>query len=106
MNFTSLILFWDCEGCDSVFVKMATGAVPASFMGLKSRERGLGFVQSMDFVRVSDLQRVKFRRTKVLVISNQSSGSEIAELQPASEGSPLLGILSFLCFGEKLSNFY
>ena len=101
MNFASLILFWDREGCDPVWVKMATGAVPASLMGLKSRERGLGFVKSMDFVRVSDLQRVKFRRTKILVISNQSSGSDIAELQPASKGSTLLGILTFLCFAEN-----
>ncbi|KAA8550404.1 hypothetical protein F0562_002088 [Nyssa sinensis] len=69
---------------------MATGAVPASFTGLKSRDHGLGFAKSMDFVRVSDLQRVKFRRTKVSVIRNSNPGSEIAELQPASEGSPLL----------------
>ncbi|GMP98729.1 hypothetical protein CsSME_00046506 [Camellia sinensis var. sinensis] len=69
---------------------MATGAVPASFTGLKSRDHGLGFVKSMDFVKVCDLQRVKFRRTKVSVIRNSNPGSEIAELQPASEGSPLV----------------
>lgn len=69
---------------------MATGAVPASFTALKSRENGLGFAKSMEFVRVSNTQRVKFRRTKVSVIKNSSHGQEIVELQPASEGSPLL----------------
>ncbi|KAH6814051.1 4-hydroxy-3-methylbut-2-enyl diphosphate synthase [Perilla frutescens var. frutescens] len=71
---------------------MATGAVPASFTGLKSRDhRGLGFAKSSDFVRVSDLQRVKFGRTKVAVIRNSNKpGSETVELEPASEGSPLL----------------
>ncbi|KAG5566729.1 hypothetical protein RHGRI_002318 [Rhododendron griersonianum] len=69
---------------------MATGTVPASFMELKSREHGLGFGKSMDFVKVSNLQRVKFGRSKVLVIRNSSSGSDVAELQAASEGSPLL----------------
>lgn len=73
---------------------MATGTVPASFTGLKSRDqRGLGFVKASDFVRVSDLQRIKFRRTKVAVIRNSvNPGSETVELEPASEGSTLLGI--------------
>ncbi|MCD7457405.1 hypothetical protein HAX54_035028 [Datura stramonium] len=69
---------------------MAAGAVPASFTGLKSNENGLGLAKSMNFVRVSDLQRVKFRRTKVFVIRNANPGQETIELQPASEGSPLL----------------
>ena len=74
---------------------MATGAaVPASFTGLKSRDRSLGFTKSMDFVRVSDVKRVKASRRKVLVIRNSNPGSDIAELRPASEGSPLLGIIS------------
>lgn len=74
--------------------KMATGAVPASFTGLKSRDHcGLGFGKSSDFVRVSDLQRVKFGRSKVAVIRNSNNpSSETVELKPASEGSPLLGI--------------
>ena len=71
-------------------MKMATGAVPASFTGLKTKDHGLGFSKSMDFVRVSDVQRVKFSRTKVFVIKNSNPGPEIAELKPASEGSPLL----------------
>lgn len=73
---------------------MATGAVPASFTGLKSRENGLGFAKSMEFIRVSNTQRVKFRRTKVSVIRNSNPGQETVELQHASEGSPLLGIAS------------
>ncbi|KAH0712989.1 hypothetical protein KY289_008948 [Solanum tuberosum] len=69
---------------------MAAGAVPASFTGLKSNENVLGFTKSMNFVRVSDLQRVKFRRTKVSVIRNAIPDQETIELQPVSEGSPLL----------------
>lgn len=69
---------------------MAAGTVPASFTGLKSNENGLGFAKSMNFIRVSDLQRVKFRRTKFSVIRNANPGQETIELQPASEGSPLL----------------
>ena len=71
---------------------MATGAVPASFMGLKSMDNGLGFAKTSDFIKVSDVKRVKFHRTKISVIKNSNPGSDIAELQPASEGSPLLGI--------------
>lgn len=75
---------------------MASGAVPASFSALKSRDSSLGFVKSMDFVRVSDLKRTKSGRTKkILVIRNSTGpGRDIAELQPASEGSPLLGTFS------------
>ncbi|XP_057954982.1 4-hydroxy-3-methylbut-2-en-1-yl diphosphate synthase (ferredoxin), chloroplastic [Malania oleifera] len=70
---------------------MATGAVPASFSGLKSWDPSLGFAKSADFVKVSDFfQRVKSHRRRVLVIRNSNPGSDIAELQPASEGSPLL----------------
>lgn len=75
---------------------MATGTVPASFTGLKSRENGLGFAKSMDFVQVSDLRRVKFRRAKVSVIKNSNPGPETVELQPASQGSQLLGKFSAL----------
>ncbi|KAJ8543927.1 hypothetical protein K7X08_025545 [Anisodus acutangulus] len=69
---------------------MAAGAVPASFTGLNNKENGLGFAKSMNFIRVSDLQRVKFRRTKVSVIRNANPGQETIEFQTASEGSPLL----------------
>ncbi|XP_075490788.1 4-hydroxy-3-methylbut-2-en-1-yl diphosphate synthase (ferredoxin), chloroplastic-like [Primulina tabacum] len=71
---------------------MTTGTVPASFTGLKSRDHhGLGFGKNLDFIRVSDLRRIKFRQTKVAAIKNSTSpGSETVELEPASAGSPLL----------------
>ncbi|CAA2965693.1 4-hydroxy-3-methylbut-2-en-1-yl diphosphate synthase (ferredoxin), chloroplastic [Olea europaea subsp. europaea] len=71
---------------------MASGAVPSSFTGLKNGDHhGLRFAKSPEFVKVSNLQRVKFRRAKVNMIRNsQNPGSETAELEPASEGSPLL----------------
>lgn len=78
-----------------MLVEMATGAVPASFTGLKSRDHpSLGFTRSMGFVRISDMRRVKAGRRKVSVIRNSNPGTDIAELHPASEGSPLLGIVS------------
>ena len=77
---------------------MATGTVPASFPALKSRDSRLGFAKSMDFVRFSDLNRIKFGRTKVSLIRNSNSGKDIVELEPASEGSPLLGIMSVVFF--------
>lgn len=73
---------------------MATGAVPASFTGLKTRDSSLGFGKSMDFVRVCDLKRIKSGRKKISIIRNSNPGPEMVELQPASEGSPLLGIVS------------
>ncbi|KAH9660835.1 4-hydroxy-3-methylbut-2-en-1-yl diphosphate synthase (ferredoxin) [Citrus sinensis] len=70
---------------------MATGTLPASFPGLKSRDSGLGFAKSVDFVRVCDFRKFKSGRRRFTVIRNSSnSSSDIAELQPASEGSPLL----------------
>ncbi|KAJ4980008.1 hypothetical protein NE237_010788 [Protea cynaroides] len=69
---------------------MATGAVPTAVSGFKTRDHGLSFTKSMNFMKVSDLRRVKSLRTKVLVIRNSNSGPEIAEMHPASEGSPLL----------------
>ncbi|WCJ41030.1 4-hydroxy-3-methylbut-2-en-1-yl diphosphate synthase (flavodoxin) [Euphorbia peplus] len=69
---------------------MATGTVPASFTGLKTRDSTLGFAKSLDFVRVSDLKRIKSGRKKISMIRNSNPGPEIIQLQPASEGSPLL----------------
>lgn len=75
--------------CDS---EMASGTVPASFSGLRISESGLGFGKSVDFVRVSDLKRMKSARTKVSIIRNSNPGQDVVELQPASKGSQLLGI--------------
>lgn len=71
---------------------MATGAVPASFTNVKTWNSNLGFAKSIDFVRVADLKSIKSARTKVSIIRNSNPGQDIAELQPASEGSPLLGM--------------
>ncbi|XP_058771219.1 4-hydroxy-3-methylbut-2-en-1-yl diphosphate synthase (ferredoxin), chloroplastic-like [Vicia villosa] len=69
---------------------MASGTVPASFSSFRMSESGLGFVKSIDFVRVSDLKRMKSARTKVSIIRNSNPGQEVVELQPASKGSQLL----------------
>ncbi|KAI9396947.1 hypothetical protein POPTR_004G210400v4 [Populus trichocarpa] len=69
---------------------MATGAVPASFSGLKMRESSLGFGKSVDFVRICDIKRIKSGRKRISMIQNSNTGPGIVELQPASEGSPLL----------------
>ncbi|XP_047317223.1 4-hydroxy-3-methylbut-2-en-1-yl diphosphate synthase (ferredoxin), chloroplastic [Impatiens glandulifera] len=70
---------------------MASGAVPASFTGLRRRDYyGLGLTRSAGFVKISDVQRVKFGRRSVSVIKNSNPGPEMAELEPASEGSTLL----------------
>lgn len=69
---------------------MATGAVPASFSGLKMRESSLGFGKSVDFVRICDTKRIKSGRKRISMIQNSNTGPGTVELQPASEGSPLL----------------
>nr|AJA32314.1 chloroplast 1-hydroxy-2-methyl-2-(E)-butenyl-4-diphosphate synthase [Narcissus tazetta] len=73
---------------------MASGSIPASFPSLRSRDLGLSFAKNVDFTKVayvSNSQRRKFPKVKVFsVIMNSTSGSDTVELQPASEGSPLL----------------
>ncbi|GAU15638.1 hypothetical protein TSUD_108970 [Trifolium subterraneum] len=69
---------------------MAAGTVPASFTSFRRCDSGLGFGKSIDFVRVSDLKRMKSVRRKVSVIKNSNPSQDIAELQPASKGSQLL----------------
>ncbi|KAL1544142.1 4-hydroxy-3-methylbut-2-en-1-yl diphosphate synthase (ferredoxin), chloroplastic-like [Salvia divinorum] len=61
---------------------MASGAVPASF------HQSIGFAKSWDFVRVFDLQSLKFRRSKGVPIIRNSTST--IQLEPASDGSPLL----------------
>ncbi|PNY05142.1 4-hydroxy-3-methylbut-2-en-1-yl diphosphate synthase chloroplastic-like [Trifolium pratense] len=69
---------------------MAAGTVPATFTSLRTCDSGLGFGKSIDFVRVSDLRRMKSVRRKVSIIRNSNPSQDIAELQPASKGSQLL----------------
>ncbi|EFH55551.1 hypothetical protein ARALYDRAFT_902101 [Arabidopsis lyrata subsp. lyrata] len=52
----------------------------------------LGFGKSMNLVRICDLTSLRSARRRVSVIRNSNQGSDLAELQPASEGSPLLCI--------------
>nr|AJA32313.1 chloroplast 1-hydroxy-2-methyl-2-(E)-butenyl-4-diphosphate synthase [Narcissus tazetta] len=73
---------------------MASGLIPASFPSLKCRDLGLSFAKNVDFTKVAyvpNSQRRKFPNVKVFSVTmNSTSGSDTVELQPASEGSPLL----------------
>jgi hypothetical protein len=84
--FPICVLRFDCAS------KMAAGTVPASFISLGRFDSGLGFGKSIDFVRVSDLKRMSSVRRKVSIIRNSNPSQDIAELQPASKGSQLLGM--------------
>lgn len=66
---------------------MATGVLPAPFSGVNISDSKLGFGKSMNIVR-----SLRSARRRVSVIRSSNQGSDLAELQPASEGSPLLGI--------------
>jgi len=85
---------------------MASGTVPTSFSSLKTWDSNLGFAKSIDFVRVSDLKSMKSSRKKVSIIRNSNPGQDIVELQPASPGSPLLGMNAFLASHILLYYFY
>ncbi|KAL4190210.1 hypothetical protein AMTRI_Chr07g23550 [Amborella trichopoda] len=70
---------------------MATGTVSASFSCLKRSDCGLSFYNGVGSAKIGvtrNLQRIRSRKNRVLVVRN--SGSETVELQPASDGSPLL----------------
>ncbi|XP_022159011.1 4-hydroxy-3-methylbut-2-en-1-yl diphosphate synthase (ferredoxin), chloroplastic [Momordica charantia] len=70
---------------------MATaGTLPSQLTGLKGGNVNLGFAKRLEMVKVSDLKSVRSRGRKVLVVRNSNPGSDLAELQPASEGSSLL----------------
>lgn len=83
-------------GCSSSTTTMAAGNVPATFSSFKTCDSRLGFAKSIDFVRVSDLKSMNSARTKVSIIRCSNPGQDIAELQAASEGSPLLGMHAFI----------
>ncbi|CAL0332284.1 unnamed protein product [Lupinus luteus] len=67
-------------------------AIPTSFSTINTWDYSNGFAKSMDFVRVSDMNKVQSGKTKrVLVIRNSSNpAQDIVQLQPASPGSSLL----------------
>ncbi|XP_022964922.1 4-hydroxy-3-methylbut-2-en-1-yl diphosphate synthase (ferredoxin), chloroplastic-like [Cucurbita moschata] len=68
----------------------SAGTLPSHLSGLKGGNVNLGFAKRLESVKVSDLKSIRSRGRKVLVIRNSNPGSDIAELQPASEGSSLL----------------
>lgn len=74
---------------------MATGIIQAPICHVKNKDFELGFSKNVDFVKISNIRSVKFQRTKSSVIKSSNPGSDIAELQPASEGSSLLGKLFY-----------
>ncbi|AED97355.1 4-hydroxy-3-methylbut-2-enyl diphosphate synthase [Arabidopsis thaliana] len=69
---------------------MATGVLPAPVSGIKIPDSKVGFGKSMNLVRICDVRSLRSARRRVSVIRNSNQGSDLAELQPASEGSPLL----------------
>ncbi|CAO2814349.1 unnamed protein product [Amaranthus hypochondriacus] len=70
---------------------MASGIIQAPICHVKNKNFELGFVKDVDFVKISNVKRVqKAPRSKFCVNNSSNPGSDIAELQPASEGSSLL----------------
>lgn len=97
--YLTLITMQDWLRVLSGFREMAAaGFAPASLPSLRSGESGLGFAKSVDFTKVAfaaDSRKIVSisRRTKAPSITNSAgSGSDTVELEPASQGSPLLGI--------------
>lgn len=73
---------------------MAAGTIPASFPSLAGRDSGLSFAKSVDFAKVAYVPNSRWRKSRKFktfsVLQNSNSGSDTVELQPASDGSPLL----------------
>jgi (E)-4-hydroxy-3-methylbut-2-enyl-diphosphate synthase len=76
---------------------MSTGVAPAPLPHVRVRGGGIGFTRSVDFAKVLSVPaalRTGSSRARALVVRNSSTESDTMELEPASEGSPLLGINS------------
>ncbi|VAI46748.1 unnamed protein product [Triticum turgidum subsp. durum] len=72
---------------------MATGMAPAPLSHVKVRGGGIGFTKSVDFAKVLSVPgalRTGSSRGRALVVRSSSTESDTMELEPASEGSPLL----------------
>ncbi|KAM3226728.1 hypothetical protein ACQJBY_059010 [Aegilops geniculata] len=72
---------------------MATGMAPAPLPHVKVRGGGIGFTKSVDFAKVLSVPgalRTGYSRGRALVVRSSSTESDTMELEPASEGSPLL----------------
>lgn len=77
---------------------MATGVAPAPLPHVRVRDGGIGFTRSVDFAKVLSVPGVGTTRTgssrgRALVAKSSSAGSDTMELEPSSEGSPLLGMI-------------
>uniref|UniRef100_A0A0E0K242 4-hydroxy-3-methylbut-2-en-1-yl diphosphate synthase n=1 Tax=Oryza punctata TaxID=4537 RepID=A0A0E0K242_ORYPU len=72
---------------------MATGVAPAPLPHVRVRDGGIGFTRSVDFAKILSVPatlRVGSSRGRVLMAKSSSTGSDTMELEPSSEGSPLL----------------
>jgi len=74
---------------------MATGVAPAPLPHVRVRDGGIGFTRSVDFAKVLSVpgvgtMRTGYSRGRALVVKSSSTGSDTMELEPSSEGSPLL----------------
>ncbi|TVU29358.1 hypothetical protein EJB05_20922 [Eragrostis curvula] len=74
---------------------MATGVAPAPLPHVRVRDGGIGFTRSVDFAKVmsapsTGTMRTNSSRGRTLVAKSSSTGSDTMELEPSSEGSPLL----------------
>jgi (E)-4-hydroxy-3-methylbut-2-enyl-diphosphate synthase len=77
---------------------MATGVAPAPLAHVRVRGAGIGFTRNVDFAKVFSVPGVGTTRTgssrgRALVAKSSSAGSDTMELEPSSEGSPLLGMI-------------
>nr|CAB3472037.1 unnamed protein product [Digitaria exilis] len=73
----------------------ATGVAPAPLPHVRMRDGGIRFTRSVDFAKVLSIpgdgtMRTGSSRGRVLVAKSSSTGSDTMELEPSSEGSPLL----------------
>ncbi|GJN05013.1 hypothetical protein PR202_ga22607 [Eleusine coracana subsp. coracana] len=77
---------------------MATGVAPAPLPHVRVCD-GIGFTRTVDFAKVMSAPstgavRTSSSRGRALVAKSSSTGSDTMELEPSSEGSPLLGTSS------------
>lgn len=75
-------------------VAQGTAAVPAAFSGLKKMDSMSGALQLPAGLGRFSSRRVAFiRRARIAGVRNMAAELQSLELEPASQGSPLLGML-------------
>jgi (E)-4-hydroxy-3-methylbut-2-enyl-diphosphate synthase len=89
---------------------MSTGVAPAPLSYVRVRGGGIGFTRSVDFAKVLAVPatlRSGSSRARALVVRSSATDSDTMEMEPASEGSQLLGIIisshALLSFHVKLN---